>query len=69
MGWRSLGKDALNSNTKPLAWLESESPSKLMSFRMTPEFYVEIKDHCKKSHIEMSSLLRLLISRAIHGTK
>jgi len=65
MAWRSLGRDAVNKNTKPLDWIDRESPGKLINCRVTPEFHQEIQDYCKKSHIKVSQLKRLLLAREI----
>ena len=65
MSWRSLGRDAVNKNIKPLDWIDRESTDKLINCRVTPEFHQEIQDYCKKSLIKVSQLMRLLLAREI----
>ena len=59
------GRDAVNRNTKPIEWLDRESTDKLINCRVTQEFHQEIQDYCKKSHIKVSQLMRLLLAREI----
>lgn len=69
MAWKSFGRDAVNRNTNPLEWLERESPHKLLTCRITPQFHEDIKKYCQESHIEVSSLTRLLLSGELKQNK
>ena len=67
MAWKSLGKDAVNKNTRSLEWLDRTTPHKLISFRVDPAFHEAIQEYCRNNYISQSELCRYLISREIKG--
>ena len=69
MAWKSLGRDAVNRNTRHLAWIDRETPHKLLSCRKSPEFHEEIKKYCEECEIQASALIRLLLAREIKSSK
>ena len=63
MGWKSLGRDAVNRNTKPLQF-EARIPDTVnISCAIEHSFYEEIKEYCESNQIKLSQLMRYAISK------
>ena len=67
MPWNSLGRDAINKNTKPVEWLPREQDKKMLSFQVDPEFHEKVKAFAKSSGLKVSQLCRYALAREINN--
>lgn len=63
MAWKSLGKDAVNRNTKPIEWTGRKREKATIVTNVEYEFREKLKKYCEKTQITQSSLIRYLIAR------
>jgi len=63
VAWKSLGKDAVNKNTKPVSWEAREVDKKMVSFQAEYEFYERIKEHAEHHGLKLSQFIRYAVSK------
>lgn len=67
MAWKSLGKDAVNKNTKPIQFIPREADDKLVQCRVTPAFHEKLQQYCEEHQIKMSQFVRYALSRTMNS--
>ena len=67
MAWKSLGKDAINKNTKPVSWVPRERGQKMVSFQVDPEFHDKLKEFAESSGLKTSQSCRYALAREMNG--
>ena len=65
---KSTGRDAVRRGTKPVQWIPRPAQDKVVSFKMEPEFYKEVKLYCDENQIKFSQLMRYLLAKELRGT-
>ena len=65
MGWKSLGHDAVNKNSRHLEFTARVPDTKTISCAVDYELYESFQLYCKKHRIKESQLIRLLISQTV----
>ena len=63
MAYRSLGRDAVNKDTKPLEWLERKSDKKNFLWTLEPSFLEHLKEVAKDRQTSVSQMLRYEMAR------
>jgi len=65
MGWKSLGRDAVNRNTKSLEFEARIPETKCITTAVDYELYEAFKSYCDKTRIKQSQLIRHLIAKEV----
>ena len=67
MGWKSLGKDAVNKNTKPIQFIPQPTKSKNVTSAFPPDLHEELMDYCTSRRLSAAQLIRFLVARELRG--
>lgn len=67
MAYKSLGRDAVNKNTKPIQFIPREKDDKMVSFTMPYHQYEKLKEYASSNGLKVSQLCRYALSKEMNS--